>query len=47
MDRLESLGNTLSTLTMYDIKAAYNQVSTTRAVSHNIAIFFVETGLIF
>ena len=25
MDRLESLGNTLSNLTMYDIKSAYNQ----------------------
>lgn len=26
MDRLESLGNQLSQLTMYDLKAAYNQV---------------------
>jgi hypothetical protein len=26
MDRLESLGNTLSSLTLYDIKTMYNQV---------------------
>ena len=26
MDRLESLGNTLSQITMYDIKSMYNQV---------------------
>ena len=26
MDRIESLGNTLSNLTMYDIKSMYNQV---------------------
>jgi hypothetical protein len=26
MDRLESLGNTLSNLTMYDIKSMYTQV---------------------
>ena len=26
MDRLESLGNSLSNLTMYDIKSMYNQV---------------------
>lgn len=28
MDRLESLGNTLSQITLYDIKSAYNQVHT-------------------
>jgi hypothetical protein len=28
MDRLESLGSTLSQITMYDIKSMYNQVST-------------------
>jgi hypothetical protein len=27
MDRLESLGNTLSQITLYDIKTMYNQVS--------------------
>ncbi len=27
MDRLESLGTTLSQITMYDIKTMYNQVS--------------------
>ena len=27
MDRLESLGNALSQITMYDIKSMYNQVS--------------------
>ena len=27
MDRLESLGNALSNITMYDIKSMYNQVS--------------------
>ena len=26
MDRLESLGNTLSNITLYDIKSMYNQV---------------------
>ena len=26
MDRLEALGNSLSQLTMYDLKQAYNQV---------------------
>jgi len=26
MDRLESLGNTLSQITLYDIKSVYNQV---------------------
>lgn len=26
MDRLESIGSTLSNLTMYDIKSMYNQV---------------------
>ena len=26
MDRLESLGNTLSNLTVYDLKSMYNQV---------------------
>jgi epsin len=26
MDRLESLGNTLSQITLYDIKSMYNQV---------------------
>jgi hypothetical protein len=26
MDRIESLGNTISNLTMYDIKSMYNQV---------------------
>lgn len=33
MDRLEALGNTLSQLTMYDVKSAYNQVRRVRALN--------------
>lgn len=29
MDRLEALGNTLSQITLYDIKSVYNQVRKT------------------
>ena len=29
MDRLESIGNTLSQITLYDIKSVYNQVRKT------------------
>jgi hypothetical protein len=33
MDRLESLGSTLSQITMYDIKSMYNQVQSILPVS--------------
>jgi epsin len=34
MDRLESLGNTLSQITLYDIKSVYNQVRKTLHFNH-------------
>lgn len=46
MDRLTDLSATLSNLTMYDIKSAYNQVSpycsTTAATSQSLASEFFE-----
>lgn len=40
MDRLESLGNSLSQITLYDIKSMYNQV---RKASGSIMPFLMTT----
>ena len=37
MDRLESLGNALSQITMYDIKSMYNQVCWVVVLSSEVA----------
>lgn len=34
MDKIEALGNTLSQITMYDIKSMYNQVRSSTQLSH-------------
>lgn len=39
MDRLESLSNTISQITMYDIKSMYNQVRTHVDLSTTLSIF--------
>ena len=42
MDRLEALGNTLSQITLYDIKSVYNQVR--KSLPSNRALVEDDTG---
>lgn len=41
MDRLESLSNTISQITLYDIKSMYTQVWTCVSRLHNFSYFLL------